>query len=100
MSSTTALFACSQCFTRHPFEELSPGQQLCKVRVKDSFANVSVNLVFEIFKLLLGFNFRNAGEHFQSLNVHIADQNSNRPGNSRVTLTALLVFPWCFITET
>lgn len=30
MSNTTALFACSQCFTRHPFEELSPGQQLCK----------------------------------------------------------------------
>ncbi|XP_014210453.1 protein FAM76A isoform X2 [Copidosoma floridanum] len=24
------LFACSKCFTRHPFEELSPGQQLCK----------------------------------------------------------------------
>ena len=35
MSSTkepTALFACSKCFTRHPFEELSQGQQLCKVR--------------------------------------------------------------------
>jgi len=33
MSSTkepTALFACSKCFTRHPFEELSQGQQLCK----------------------------------------------------------------------
>ncbi|KAL0266872.1 UNVERIFIED_CONTAM: hypothetical protein PYX00_009304 [Menopon gallinae] len=30
MSNTNALFACSQCFTRHPFEELSPGQQLCK----------------------------------------------------------------------
>lgn len=30
MSNPTALFACSQCFTRHPFEELSPGQQLCK----------------------------------------------------------------------
>lgn len=24
------LFACSKCFTRHPFEELSVGQQLCK----------------------------------------------------------------------
>ena len=24
------LFACSRCFSRHPFEELSPGQQLCK----------------------------------------------------------------------
>jgi len=24
------LFACSKCFSRHPFEELSAGQQLCK----------------------------------------------------------------------
>ncbi|XP_043220469.1 protein FAM76A-like isoform X1 [Amphibalanus amphitrite] len=24
------LFACSRCFSRHPFEELSQGQQLCK----------------------------------------------------------------------
>ncbi|KOB70205.1 Protein FAM76A [Operophtera brumata] len=32
MSSTasTPLFACSRCFSRHPFEELSPGEQLCK----------------------------------------------------------------------
>lgn len=28
--SVAALFACSRCFSRHPFEELSPGQQLCK----------------------------------------------------------------------
>ena len=28
----TMLFACSKCFSRHPFEELSQGQQLCKVR--------------------------------------------------------------------
>jgi len=28
--SGTALFACSKCFSRHPFEELSQGQQLCK----------------------------------------------------------------------
>nr|SVE86007.1 EOG090X02IW [Daphnia similis]SVE87262.1 EOG090X02IW [Daphnia similis] len=26
----SALFACSRCFSRHPFEELSQGQQLCK----------------------------------------------------------------------
>lgn len=25
------LFACSRCYSRHPFEELSSGQQLCKV---------------------------------------------------------------------
>ncbi|EAA11904.4 AGAP005928-PB [Anopheles gambiae str. PEST] len=30
MSGTVMLFACSKCFSRHPFEELSPGQQLCK----------------------------------------------------------------------
>ncbi|XP_026321808.1 protein FAM76A isoform X3 [Hyposmocoma kahamanoa] len=32
MSTTTStpLFACSRCFSRHPFEELSPGEQLCK----------------------------------------------------------------------
>ncbi|OXU26008.1 hypothetical protein TSAR_009312 [Trichomalopsis sarcophagae] len=32
MSSNNSqpLFACSRCFSRHPFEELSPGQQLCK----------------------------------------------------------------------
>jgi hypothetical protein len=24
------LFACSRCFSRHPFEDLSAGQQLCK----------------------------------------------------------------------
>ncbi|KAJ2952123.1 hypothetical protein O0L34_g4398 [Tuta absoluta] len=29
-NTSTALFACSRCFSRHPFEELSPGEQLCK----------------------------------------------------------------------
>ncbi|CAH2242193.1 protein FAM76A isoform X2 [Pararge aegeria] len=29
-AASTALFACSRCFSRHPFEELSPGEQLCK----------------------------------------------------------------------
>ncbi|XP_072939729.1 protein FAM76A isoform X3 [Epargyreus clarus] len=29
-AATTALFACSRCCSRHPFEELSPGEQLCK----------------------------------------------------------------------
>ncbi|KAL1455685.1 hypothetical protein WDU94_009763 [Cyamophila willieti] len=27
---SSMLFACSKCFSRHPFEELSAGQQLCK----------------------------------------------------------------------
>lgn len=31
MSAQVILFACSKCFSRHPFEELSTGQQLCKV---------------------------------------------------------------------
>ncbi|KAL7738848.1 hypothetical protein ACLKA6_016753 [Drosophila palustris] len=29
--SAEVLFACSKCFARHPYEELSSGQQLCKV---------------------------------------------------------------------
>lgn len=33
MSSQIVLFACSKCFSRHPFEELSTGQQLCKVKI-------------------------------------------------------------------
>lgn len=31
-TASTPLFACSRCFSRHPFEELSTGEQLCKVR--------------------------------------------------------------------
>lgn len=31
---SAVLFACSKCFSRHPFEELSTGQQLCKVKEK------------------------------------------------------------------
>ncbi|XP_039293387.1 protein FAM76A isoform X2 [Nilaparvata lugens] len=30
MNNSTALFACSKCFKRYPFEDLSSGQQLCK----------------------------------------------------------------------
>merc|ERR1711953_1594876 len=30
VTNNTPLFACSKCFSRHPFEELSQGQQLCK----------------------------------------------------------------------
>lgn len=29
--SSKVLFACSKYFSRHPYEELSSGQQLCKV---------------------------------------------------------------------
>lgn len=30
-NSKVALFACTKCNSRHPFDELSQGQQLCKV---------------------------------------------------------------------
>jgi len=30
MNKEKMLYACSKCFTRHPYEELSQGQQLCK----------------------------------------------------------------------
>jgi len=36
VNNVQALFACSRCFSRHPFEDLSPGQQLCKVRGQSS----------------------------------------------------------------
>lgn len=29
--ATSALYACTKCNQRYPFEELSQGQQLCKV---------------------------------------------------------------------
>ena len=37
--STEALFACTKCNSRHPFDELSQGQQLCKV----TYASASVS---------------------------------------------------------
>lgn len=60
--SSKVLFACSKCFSRHPYEELSSGQQLCKVntnkyRVKifkgklqqtNIFSNVCVRIVAKI----------------------------------------------------
>ena len=35
------LYACSKCFTRHPFEELSQGQQLCKVKIRKNISTIS-----------------------------------------------------------
>lgn len=32
-SKESAMFACTKCNSRHPFDELSQGQQLCKVSV-------------------------------------------------------------------
>ena len=42
------LYACSKCFTRHPFEELSQGQQLCKVKILILFNNMFISEKFEI----------------------------------------------------
>lgn len=42
-TASTPLFACSRCFSRHPFEELSTGEQLCKVR------NVTI-IEFKIYR--------------------------------------------------
>lgn len=41
VNNVQALFACSRCFSRHPFEDLSPGQQLCKVRAPRAIVRFS-----------------------------------------------------------
>lgn len=53
MSAQVVLFACSKCFTRHEFHELSPGQQLCKVicgnkRMRHQIQNNSVKIVISL----------------------------------------------------
>ena len=49
MKMSTGLFACSKCFTRHPFDELSPGQQLCKVsRPRPKFSKLVNKFKFYI----------------------------------------------------
>lgn len=45
MSAQVILFACSKCFSRHPFEELSPGQQLCKVGIHFIFSHSSFHRI-------------------------------------------------------
>jgi len=44
------LFACSKCFSRHPFEELSQGQQLCKVRPHTRPLEASLHGFFALFQ--------------------------------------------------
>ena len=51
VSNQAMLFACSKCFSRHPFEELSQGQQLCKVRTF-----LQINWGFKRFEFV--FNYR------------------------------------------
>ena len=61
MSSTkepTALFACSKCFTRHPFEELSQGQQLCKVNLSIRKSLVFEEILTAVKNMLILFTIR------------------------------------------
>ena len=77
-ASSSALFACSKCFSRHPFEELSQGQQLCKVNPLISkhvfrghfFKGTCLNKKFSIS--------RNAVVHFLLSSAPIVVQNSSR----------------------
>ncbi len=46
---SAVLFACSKCFSRHPFEELSTGQQLCKVNCFYYFIDRSIFSWNQIF---------------------------------------------------
>lgn len=39
--AASALYACTKCTQRYPFEELSQGQQLCKVRGRWAAGGVS-----------------------------------------------------------
>jgi len=48
-----ALFACSRCFSRHPFEDLSPGQQLCKVSIFVRFSCVCYLCISRIFRVIV-----------------------------------------------
>jgi hypothetical protein len=43
------LFACSKCFSRHPFEELSKSTQLCKVKKKKSKMAMENGIFFLLF---------------------------------------------------
>lgn len=94
MSAPQLLFACSKCFARHPFEELSSGQQLCKVNInnrsntinlKKKTYFVSIEVVCVLFKKIpilcskyFHLFFRNVVVHFLLLNVRIVDRNFNK----------------------
>ena len=76
-ASSSALFACSKCFSRHPFEELSQGQQLCKVmREKFLSKHQGQFLIFQTCSFL-----RNVVVHFPWWNAPTVGQNSNRSPN-------------------
>lgn len=71
------LFACSRCYSRHPFEELSSGQQLCKVR--------GFCLIIMLSSLLIEmFCNRNAEASTPSLSAHTAVPSSSSPVNPQL----------------
>lgn len=72
-SSSQALFACTRCNSRHPFEELSQGQQLCKV----------CPIVSELWPHLhcLSVHYRNVAAPSLSSNARIVELSSNRRAN-------------------
>lgn len=61
-ASAPALFACSKCFSRHPFEDLSPGQQLCKVSFWSIFVRLCVMRTYSVQKIALLCFFFTFGE--------------------------------------
>lgn len=80
-NNTQALFACSKCFSRHPFEELSSGQQLCKVRIKFEFMITwyffNWSAIYKSHEMYCKL-CRNAEDHFLSWSALIVDRSFNR----------------------
>lgn len=54
-NNVQALFACSRCFSRHPFEDLSPGQQLCKVCYHHWWFITGCPLIFPTINICISF---------------------------------------------
>ncbi len=84
--ASAALFACSKCFARHPFEELSQGQQLCKVRL-DCLGH-STGVVWTAFdSLLAGMpRFLPGGQvHVLPLRVPAGEVSENWQSEGTVT---------------
>lgn len=90
LSMAPALFACSKCFSRHPFEELSQGQQLCKVNSFNAHLKKIMKEKDALFSLL--FSLRSAVALSPSSNVPTAGRNSSRKGKF-MKMPMSLVFP-------
>ncbi|KAJ8951182.1 hypothetical protein NQ314_007722 [Rhamnusium bicolor] len=75
--SSPLLFACSRCFARHPFEELSAGQQLCKI-VLEGYIYVEClkNWGFLVYvRMSLFCSTRNVVGHFPCTICKKCEQN-------------------------